>query len=703
MTFDGCPRYWYYKYILKIPAISDMCYAYAGSAIHNTLEQWYSGNITEMDKAKQHFLKQWKINDLDNTKIKNKKDSYWLMILNGINLKIHLTSTEMKIFYPDVVGYLDGVDTENDRILDWKSSTRSKINEEEYTMQLKFYSYLYKRKFNRLPKKVAVYYLKYNGSKGILEFEPTEEHYKESEEWHTNIQKRMLEVKAKKQVPAIGEHCNPWCPFENVCQSEQRGILNFDLYLMGNYVHINGPIPALLNKGIEKKFSYELKNAHWIKQARPNANTTISFWNLRDRKLPIGFLQGLKKTLKDYAQYKKVPINIIIHDKRNFVKEEVEMPDKFINDIVLRDYQDEAVNEFLKNKIGILEIGTGGGKTEIAIEIIRRLKMRTLFIVDKIELLRQTKERMEKALGIEVGQLGQGVEDIHQVTVATVQTITRNIGKYAAYLRTVRLCIFDETHKVAARSYFNISQQLINTEYRLGISGTAYRDDGNDMMINASAGYKVFDLSSKKLIEKGWLVKPQVFFIKEYMSKEEIKATENSLSTGLINETPNYANFYKGFISGNARRNLIIRNLITENSNKRVLILTKLIEHGQDLQQLIPGSEHLYGATNKKERKAMFDKFVSGEIKVLISTLSIFAEGIDIPELEDVINAGANKGDVKTIQILGRILRKLGDNKNATYYDFIDETKFFRLASLARKRALIREGHDVEVIKYDNS
>ena len=36
---------------------------------------------------------------------------------------------------------------------------------------------------------------------------------------------------------------------------------------------------------------------------------------------------------------------------------------------------------------------------------------------------------------------------------------------------------------------------------------------------------------------------------------------------------------------------------------------------------------------------------------------------------------------------------------NAQYIDFIDETKFFRLASLARKKILIKEGHEVEIFK----
>lgn len=233
-------------------------------------------------------------------------------------------------------------------------------------------------------------------------------------------------------------------------------------------------------------------------------------------------------------------------------------------------------------------------------------------------------------------------------------------------------------------------------------SATARRDDGDDMKIWATTGYIIHKLSSKKLIDEGWLIKPQITFIKDYMTKEEVKNLEQDTKTGLINETPNYANYYNAFIKDNIRRNVIIKHIVDTNKDKKILILTKLIEHGDILKQMLKNSEHLYGATNKEDRKKMFEEFVNGDLRVLISTMSIFAEGIDVPALDLVINASANKGSVKTVQILGRVLRKLEGKENAQYIDFIDETKFFRLASLARKKILFKEKHNIDIKKIDD-
>ena len=696
-TFEKCPRAWFYQYIKKIPIISDMSYADAGKAVHETLEEYYKTKAN-IDELKIKFEKFWKSKKLDSGILKDKYDDYWLMCVNGINYNLQLTSNEFKIFFTDVIGYLDGINTTDDFIIDWKTGNRKEESEQENLKQMQFYAYLFRRRFNRLPRKIIIYYLKYGGSKGVLEYVPKVEDVIAIEDWHFNIRNKISEYIEKGLMPDKCKNCFSYCPYNNLC-FENENALKFTLNIIGNYIQIDGNFNPLIHKALEKKFSYELKNAFFIKKARPNAKTTVKFWNMQKRMLPIGFMKGLVKTLKDYGQYKNMDIAIDVNDKRQFNPLKVTMPEKFINNIQLRDYQISAVETFLRERIGILEIGTGGGKTLLSAEIIRRAGIKTLFIVDKIELLRQTKKVLEESLGIEIGEIGSGKSEIKDVTVATMQTLIKHLKEYSSYLQSIRFVVYDETHKVAARSYWRISHHLLNTEYRLGISGTAYRDDGNDMMINAVTGYKCFDLSAKRLVELGWLVIPNITFIKDYMIAGEIDTLEQVCKSGLINETKNYSVYYDKFITNNVTRNNIITNLVTKNNGKKILILTKLIEHGEILTALISNSKHLYGATNKEQRKEMFKEFTEGKLNVLISTISIFAEGIDIPSLDMVINASANKGDVKTIQVLGRVLRKMHGKKDASYIDFIDETKFFRMASYARRRALREEGHGIETVE----
>ena len=695
--FDECPRSWYYKYIKKVPFVQDLMYAHGGSCVHDSIEYYYTEKAT-IEATKEFFLKEWAKYKLQDTALKYKKDIYWNMVLAARDLDFKPTSCELKIFFPDVVAYIDALDTQTDHIVDWKSSTRGAWNEGEYKLQLQFYSWLYQRKFGRLPKRAEVYYLKYADNK--ISFEPTEEDVKIAREWHEGIREKMqYYIDNPKELPPFNENYH-WSPYKVLWESERGDKIKWLLHITGNYIKVEGPMPELLEKQLKKKFSYELKNAFFMKRANPHARTQVEFWESRARRIPIGFKDELIKTLRHYGDYKKIAVAIDLEDHRQFNPHRVKMPEQFINGRVLRPYQNQAVEQAIRrNNISVLEIGTGGGKTEIAIECIRQLGFTSLFVVDKVELLRQTKKRIEDSLGIEVGVIGAGEDQIKEVTVATVQTLAKHVKKYSDYLKSVRLAIFDETHKVAAASYLKIARWLINTEYRIGISGTAYRDDGNDMMINAVVGYKSYDLSSKRLIQEGWLVRPKIRFIKRLMEPEAVREMERSLQNGLVNESPDYSTWYNTFIAENAPRNKLIEDLVNKHEGKKILILTKLIDHGAYLSDILPKAEHLYGDTKKDDRERIFEDFTNGKLDVLVSTISIFAEGIDIPQLDMVINAAANKGDVKTIQVLGRVLRKMDGKQNAYYIDFHDVTKFFALASSSRKKALRNEGHFVEEVE----
>ncbi len=698
-TFEKCPRMWFFQKIKKIPVIQDFCYANGGKCVHNTLEQYYKGTFSNLEEAKIHFKEQWKKFKLDiHHKFKFKLDEYWLMVINGVNLAVSVTDTELKIYFPDCIGYLDTVDKKNLVIRDWKSSTRTKEKDNEYTKQGLIYAWLYLRKFGVIPKEVVFHYLRYNGTRGSLSFVPTEDEVKNIKHWYEIILNKMDRIKQTGETPLCVQVCDPWCSFTDICKGQEVGKKVFNIECLGSYIRLNGPINNIINVVLDKTFSYELKNSFWIKKNRPKFDGIIRFWNQRKQTLPYGFKDKLINILENYG--KKFGHNIEINyiDKRVFNSDRVNFPDKVLNGIVLRDYQNEAVNVALKNKLGLLEIGTGGGKTAIMAEVIRQANMKTLVVVDKIELLRQTKKVFEDTFGLEVGQLGGGELDTSKfITVATIQTINKNIVKYIPFLMGIRMVIFDEAHHVASNSFVKLGRYLPNTEYRIGVSGTCTRDDGNDMQIHSVTGFKIFDLSSKTLIEKGWLVKPTIRFIKNYMPKEEILNLELNTKEGLINETDNYAGFYEQFIYLNKWRNKVIKKLVEENKGKKILVLTKLVAHGDMLANEL-GGKHLYGGTNKEERKKLFEDFTKGDLNILVSTVSIWSEGLDCPPLKVIINCSANKGNVKTIQMLGRVLRTLSGKKNALYYDFIDESRFFRTASYARQRALKNQGHDIEII-----
>jgi superfamily II DNA or RNA helicase/RecB family exonuclease len=695
--FKQCEYSWYLNKIKKIQLIQDTCHMDAGSVIHHVLQKFYEKQIIELDKLKEFFEQDWKEYKLDNSMLKNRKDEFWLMVIHGLNENFTPTSCEYKLINENFIGYLDIIDTTNDAIYDWKSSTRMEENEIEYKNQLLLYSAMYEDKFGRLPKICGVRYLKYTGSKGTMDFIPQKE---ETDNIKLDFEKtsyKMQQIEMEIQEPKKCEECFFFCSYKEYCKQDNNTI-KFKIHLLNNYLYLEGQIDELLEKGIIKKFSYELKDAHWIKKRNPMINTTVCFWSRFKHILPISMLEGLKKTLNDYALYTVKKLDLEIIEKRNFNNDVILMPDKIQKE--LRDYQVQSVNLLKEHKTGILALPTGSGKTEIAIEFIRQIPYKTLFLVDRLELLRQTKERIEKELNIKVGEIHGNTVDIQHITIATIQTINKRIKEFGEYLSTIRVAFFDECHKIASNSYIKVSRYLINSEFRLGLSATPYRTDGNDMKINSVCGYKIFEIKSEDLINRNLLETPQINFIKDFLDIEDKKTLNSLLDTGLINPTIEYHKYYNVFVVQNEKRNQLIQKIITKFINTKVLILVKIVQHGEILSKIL-NAPYLCGDTKEEDRKILLNDFKNGKLNMLIGTMSIFQEGLDIPQLGVLINASGNKSDVSSIQTLGRLLRKHENKQCCVYYDFIDEGILFN-ASRSRIRAFRKENYEVGVIKYGN-
>ncbi len=184
--------------------------------------------------------------------------------------------------------------------------------------------------------------------------------------------------------------------------------------------------------------------------------------------------------------------------------------------------------------------------------------------------------------------------------------------------------------------------------------------------------------------------------MEEFKVKDKNYGQEKDLSREL------YQLSYNMLIRDNKLRDNVVKTIVDKNGKKKILILVKLVAHGESLSNLL-GAFYLHGGTSKADRLKLLDDFTNGDLNVLIGTISIFSEGLDVPKLEILINATANAGDIKSIQVLGRLLRKHKDKKACMYYDFDDHyNSYLKKATMKRNWAFRKEGHKVNKLKYQN-
>ena len=737
-TYKESQLQFFFQYIKRPEASNDtfQVYGLAGSAVHDALEEWLETGKTDLHKF-------WMTRKVDNYlgmngkkleeskyafmlqhAIKYVKDNYPALPDQGYPWNLTPERAfELPLYGIKVKGFID-LEVKEDlscevELIDWK--TNSSNSHKLHKDQRLFYSWLYWKVEGIIPK-CSWLYLKELGTfddkgkpRGIHKDAFTEE---EMIEFDSKIKFMLQDIVRKgfdiKNYEA-GNHKGPFNAYKNLCIEEVYKRISgknpsIRLDIKGHYVFINGPVDPLLEEGIDFATKFDLPTKYFMQQKVrekleegsttfgrvPNLKDvgTIHLYNKRYKCFPIGLLDKIKKICNEYSEYYNKHLTINIKDHRNQkVMNQVmcNFKEELYERLTLRPYQESAVSKFISKQNGIIQIATGGGKTHTAGELIRELDAKTLWIIDRKELLNQTREALQKQLSIEIGIISGKDIDIKDITIATVQSLHAKLSDpiIQDYLYSVNFVIIDEFHKSAAETYQKVFAKLPNTKYKLGLTATPKRDDGKDPILFSILGGVIYKKTSQELIEEGYLVKPEIIF---YHIDPPAPKLEN------IDKKLTYPEEYNEYITSHPWRNLQIMQFVADNKDKKIIILTKSIKHGKYLKDTIPSDiwvEHIHGKTTN--RKEIYEKFTKGVYKCLVMTLSIGAEGLDIPDLDMIIEAAAPKGEGKSIQVLGRVLRPSAGKTKGIYIDFMDQGPYTRSHAEARIKAFKSEGHEVTV------
>jgi superfamily II DNA or RNA helicase len=675
---------YYYRYVLKVPEQPNK-YLHFGSLVHALLELHFKNEPVDADKLVSEYPLSEDVGGYERAK---------QLAANGIAATslLNVRDVEHKFFMSIgphyFVGYADII-TADDVIVDWKTGKYTRAKEAEYREQTQYYAYLFWRKYNRLPKACALCFVE---ESKLIEYTFTSDDVlrieKEILYYGALITKLQRETAARQQSACMAYGTR--CAYYDACHALTE-TLSVQIDIHGNMCQLNGHVPDLLSQGIDKTLSYDLKDKYWIQKRMQTKYGGLRPRNWEDigrkklyvkgtRTFNVGHLPLVKNLLRQFAEYKKIHLDIKCIDHRAPPVSLGIMPAALNTDKVLRPYQTEAINTFLGVGNGYLELATGSGKTIVTAEIIRQMDLRTLWVIDRKELLVQTRELFKQWLNFPIGQIGAGVSDPRDVTVATIQSLVKNINEHRAYLDSVQFVVIDESHHAAAESYQKLFRYLPNTKNRLGCTGTVKRDDGNEMILESLIGPVLYRVSAAQLIADGYLERPSIIF--HTLPEHDDDTSYDS-----------YAESYEDTIVQNVERNALGASFV----NGQTLIIVKKINHGEIMAKLLPSAVFIHGSTQDEIRTTAFKAFQDAQIPVLIGTIQIFSEGIDVPNLATIINLAGQSGEVKTIQMLGRLLRRSLGKTGCVLHDFCDTGKYGRKASKNRIKTLKNEGHEVEI------
>ena len=365
--------------------------------------------------------------------------------------------------------------------------------------------------------------------------------------------------------------------------------------------------------------------------------------------------------------------------------------------IMLRDYQVEAINNFLNTPQSLQEIATGAGKTitTATLSHIAEAHGRTLVIVPNKSLVTQTEEDYINC-GLDVGvYFGDRKELGKTHTICTWQSLNildkkhkdgEAILSLAEFLDGVSTVIVDEVHQAKAEVLKNLlTRNLKNAPIRWGLTGTIPKERFEFESIHASLGPVIGEISAKELQDKGVLSQCHVNVVQ--LIDTVVHRDYQSELKYLVTDKNRIAYLSK------------LLNKIKQDGN--TLILVDRISAGEMLQELIPNSVFVKGDVKLKDRKEAYDEINEGTNHVVIATYGVASVGINIPRIFNLVLIEPGKSFVRVIQSIGRGIRKAEDKDYLHVVDITSNLKYSKRHLTKRKAFYKEQGFPFTVTKVE--
>lgn len=359
----------------------------------------------------------------------------------------------------------------------------------------------------------------------------------------------------------------------------------------------------------------------------------------------------------------------------------------------LRDYQRKALNNLYnslkKNKKVLLSLPTGAGKTVMMAawaEKMSKLGKRTAIIVDRVELIEQTRKMLPNATVL--WNKERFNENAH-IYIVMLQTANRRME----VLLNLNLdyIFFDEIHQYCEGRIFAALCECQPKAQVIGVSATPIDDKGYLLK-----GFEecIGDIQVRDLIDKGFLVKPNYFTPSDYnLDLKMIRLTKGDYDTSQLDA-----------LMANVKcADKIFSQWNKIASNKKTIVFCSSIKQATIMCDFFRkngcNSCIVSSLTSYEERQTILYNFKIGIVNVVFN-VGILVAGFDEPTVECILFANPTKILRRYLQQCGRGLRT-ADNKTECLmldcadivreHGFCDDIRFFRAKAKEQEQSTVKQ------------
>ncbi|MCI9846530.1 DEAD/DEAH box helicase [Flavobacterium pectinovorum] len=324
----------------------------------------------------------------------------------------------------------------------------------------------------------------------------------------------------------------------------------------------------------------------------------------------------------------------------------------------------------------LYQLPTGGGKTVIFSEIVRRYlannDKKVVVLTHRIELCKQT-SKMLKGFGVSNKIINSKVKELpdqneYSCFVAMVETLKNRINDEKLHLDNIGLVIIDEAH-------YNSFRKLLNSFKNAFILGVTATPLSSNIKLPMHQSYNELIVGDTigSLIDKGFLAKATTYSydvgltsLKVGINGDYTVKSSDDLYTNTIMQ--------EKLLHAYTERSLGKKTLIFNNGiHTSLYVYETFREAGYDIR-------HLDNTSSSEERKDILAWFKKTPDAILTS-VGILTTGFDEPTVETIILNRATKSLTLYYQMIGRGSRKLPGKDEFTVIDLGNNAARFGLWS----------------------
>jgi superfamily II DNA or RNA helicase len=313
---------------------------------------------------------------------------------------------------------------------------------------------------------------------------------------------------------------------------------------------------------------------------------------------------------------------------------------------------------------GIVVLPTGTGKTVLSALDARRVGPPVLFLVHRLDILKQSVDAYRLAwpdmrVGVLTGEVRENERDC-DVLFASKDTLRRPSELNRFHPASFNYIVVDEVHHGQSPTYREVLTYFRPT-FMLGMTATPDRMDRRDIFELFDYN-KVFELSVQDAIEQGYLVPYTYYGLRDDIDYSQIRYE---------NQRYRVADLERLLIIPE-RNEAIVSEYLERGQGDKAIGFCVSIRHAERMAEVFQAHGISAAAihSDSSDRDELIEDFRQNRYQIVF-TVDLFNEGVDFPNVQVLLFLRPTESKTVFLQQLGRGLRLSVGKERIRILDFI--------------------------------